>query len=75
MNFIVANIDDDSMISEIVNPKSLIEDCCFKAIKYSLKVAVIPIRKFLILFYLFLRFLLGKEPGKNHNFSLIQFHK
>jgi hypothetical protein len=41
-----------------------IEQMCFKSIKYSLEMAVIPIRKFLIIFYVFLRLQFGSAPSK-----------
>jgi hypothetical protein len=37
---------------------------CFKSIKYSLEMAVIPIRKFLIIFYVFLRLQFESAPSK-----------
>jgi hypothetical protein len=59
MNFTVANINDPSLAKDYVSPRSMIEENCFKAIKYSLEIPVIPIRKFLILFYIFMRLLFG----------------
>jgi len=35
---------------------------CMKAIKDSLDLQMVPIRKFLILYQIYLRFLFGKEP-------------
>ena len=32
-----------------------------KAVKISLELAIVPIRKFLIIFYIYLRFLFGRE--------------
>ena len=32
-----------------------------KAVRISLELAIIPIRKFLIIFYIYLRFLFGRE--------------
>jgi hypothetical protein len=48
-----------------LDPANCIEDMCFKSIKFSLDIAVVPIRKFLILFYIYLRLLFGPAPGKN----------
>lgn len=36
---------------------------CFRSIKYSLEIAVVPIRKFLIVFYIYLKLLFGEGPG------------
>jgi len=42
-----------------------VEDMCFRSIKYSLEIAVVPIRKFLVLFYLYLRLQFGPAPKGN----------
>ena len=47
-----------------MDPANGIEQMCFKSIKYSLEMAVIPIRKFLIIFYVFLRLQFGSAPSK-----------
>lgn len=59
LNFLISNIDDESMAREFTDPSTLIEENCFKAIKYSLEIPIVPIRKFLILFYIFLKLLFG----------------
>lgn len=62
---IMLNIEgDEQLIRDFLDPSNLIEQMCFKSIKLSLEMAVVPIRKFLIIFYLFLRFLFGSAPGK-----------
>ena len=48
------------MTREFTDASTLIEDNCFKAIKYSLEIPIIPIRKFLILFYIYLKMLFGE---------------
>lgn len=46
----------------MIDPVNSVEEMCFKAIKHSLEIAVVPIRKFLILFYIYLKLLFGKAP-------------
>lgn len=65
LNYILVNVNEDSQLSaDVVDKESLIEEMCFKAIKYSLEISVIPIRKFMLLFYLYLRLLFGPAPSK-----------
>lgn len=64
LNFIIVNINDECLSRDIINPDSMVEDMCFRSIKYSLEIAVVPIRKFLILFYIYLRLLFGDVPCK-----------
>ena len=45
-----------------MNPSNGVEEMCFRAIKFSLEIAVVPIRKFLVLFYLYLRLQFGQAP-------------
>lgn len=59
LNFIFANIEDESVTLEYVNDHSMIEENCFKAIKFSLEIPVVPIRKILLIFYIYLRLLFG----------------
>jgi hypothetical protein len=59
LTFLFLNINDDSVTQELISPNSLVEENCFKAIKYSLEISVVPIRKFLILFYIYLKSLFG----------------
>ena len=47
-----------------MDPANCIEEMCFRAIKFSLEIAVVPIRKFLILFYVYLRLQFGTAPCK-----------
>ncbi len=45
-----------------MTPSNGVEEMCFRAIKFSLEIAVVPIRKFLVLFYLYLRLQFGEAP-------------
>jgi len=56
------------LAKEVISEYSQIEEMCFRSIKYSLEISVVPIRKFLILFYLFLRLSFGEAPGKIINY-------
>ena len=65
INYILLNIEDDpSLGSEVTNEQCGIEDMCFKAIKFSLEIPTVPIRKFLLLFFIYLRLLFGEAPSK-----------
>lgn len=62
LNFLIYNNDDPSMIKEFTDRKlSPIEEVCMKAVRISLELAIVPIRKFLIIFYIYMRFLFGKD--------------
>ena len=62
MNFIIYNNDDPSMIKEITDKNlSSLEEICMKAVRISLELAIVPIRKFLILFLIYMRYLFGRE--------------
>lgn len=56
------NSSDEQLIKDFTLPQIvLIEEMCMKAIKDSLDLQMVPIRKFLILFQIYLRCLFGKE--------------
>jgi hypothetical protein len=60
-NMIIYNQDDPSLVEDdLLNPQFLVEEYCFKNIKLSLEMSNVPIRKVLIIFYLFERFLFGE---------------
>ena len=48
---------------------------CMKAIKYSLDLQMVPFKKFIILFLIYLRYLFGKEavPGDIKSFGCEKF--
>jgi hypothetical protein len=56
--------DDKQLVRDFLDRDNGIEEMCFRAIKFSLEIAVVPIRKFLILFFIYLRLLFGSTPGK-----------
>lgn len=63
INYILLNIEDDpSLGREVIDEQCGIEDMCFKAIKFSLEIPTVPIRKFLLLFFIYLRLLFGEAP-------------
>lgn len=50
------------MQKDFIQPHNIpIEEICMKAIKYSLVLQMVPIRKFLIIFQIYLRLLFGRE--------------
>lgn len=63
LNSILYNLDDESMLSEFINSWNMIEENSFKAIKFSLEIAVVPIRKLLIIFYIYLKVLFEEAQG------------
>jgi hypothetical protein len=59
--FIIANNSDETVIKELCQPELIcLEEICMRAIKYSLETPQVPIRKFLILYQIYLRYLFGK---------------
>ena len=65
LNYTLLNCNDDPQVRAALTHKdNQIEDLCFRAVKYSLEVAVVPIRKVLILFTLYLRMLFGDMPAE-----------
>jgi hypothetical protein len=61
--FLMYNSSDEQLCKEFTMPQLiLMEEMCMKAIKDSLELQMVPIRKFLILFQIYLRCLFGKEP-------------
>ena len=62
LNYIIYNNDDPAMIREITDRNlSSLEEICMKAVRVSLELAIVPIRKFLIIFLIYMRFLFGKD--------------
>ena len=58
MNLMIYNNDDPSLQKELINNRFIqIEEVCMKAVKISLELAIVPIRKFLIIFFIYLRLL------------------
>jgi len=64
INFTLINTnDDESLVRDFTSPICMIEEMCFRSIKCSLEIAVVPIRKFLILFSIYLKLLFGESTG------------
>ena len=61
---LVASIILKNPVANFHREPTLLEEICFKAVKFSLEIPVIPIKKFLILFYIFLRLNLGRVQSK-----------
>jgi len=58
--------DDPQVVRDLMDSGNGVEEMCFRSIKYSLEIAVVPIRKFLVLFYLYLRLQFGPAPKGKH---------
>ena len=62
MNFFIYNNDDASVAREISSTQFIqIEEICMKSVQLSLELPIVPIRKFLIIFFIYLRLLFGRE--------------
>ena len=60
---LMCNAEDPSMRQDFCSPSNIaIEEICMKAIKYSLEISMVPIKKFIIIFQVYLLFLFGKDP-------------
>jgi hypothetical protein len=69
INVVLQIRNDQQLVRDFIDPAQGIEDMCFRSIKFSLEIAVVPIRKFLIVFYIYLKLLFGDAPG---NFSFFK---
>lgn len=63
INLAIYNNEDESFAHDFTNRQYTvqIEEMCIKAIKISLHLAIVPIKKFLIILYVYMRLLFGKE--------------
>ena len=62
LNFLIYNNDDPTVAHEFTRGQFVcIEEICMKAVKISLELAIVPIRKFLIIFFIYIRLLFGKD--------------
>jgi len=63
MNMLIYNNDDPSLAIELLNNRFIqVEEVCMKAVKISIELAIVPIRKFLIIFFIYLRLLFTDRP-------------
>lgn len=55
--------EDEALRRDFCEPQNIpIEEICMKAIKYSLEISMVPIKKFIIIFQVYLLFLFGRDP-------------
>jgi len=54
--------NDKDFLTDLINPQYRIEELCLKAFKMSLDIAVIPIKRFLLLYCIYLDGLFGGPP-------------
>lgn len=67
VNFCLYNNDDPSVIKDFVRHDYLIEETCLAAIKYSLDTSFVPVRKIILIFHIYIRFLFGeKQEDQKH---------
>ena len=67
INFCMYNNQDKNMISDFTKLDFLIEETCLLAIKLSLDTVFIPVRKIIIIFHIYLRYLFGeKKETESH---------
>lgn len=63
LNLLIYNNESATLAKAFVDSRLCqIEELCMKAVRISLELAIVPIRKFLIIFYIYLRLLFGNEP-------------
>ena len=83
-NMVFYNNDDPSLSGEFTSPSLIqVERICLQAVQISLELAIVPIRKFLIIFYIYLRMLFGNKvipgPGLDYepkkDFANLQYLK
>ena len=67
----IYNNDDPTVALEFTKGQFVcIEEICMRAVKISLELAIVPIRKFLIIFFIYIRLLFGENvrpPVKETN--------
>jgi len=64
-NFLIYNNDDEVVLREFTDRKYIdMEEICMSAVKYSLELANVPIKKFLIIFHIYMRLLFGNQTKK-----------
>ena len=75
INMVLSVRDDEQLVRDFLDPANGIEEMCFRSIKFSLEIAVVPIRKFLIIFYVFLRLLFGPTSPTKKEWKDLKFNK
>lgn len=67
INFCLYNNSDENMVSDFTKIDYLIEETCLLAIKLSLDTSFVPVRKIIMIFHIYLRYLFGeKKESKTH---------
>ena len=69
------NRDDPVLIQELLNPCNQLESSFFRCVKLSLEIPIIPIKKILMLFYVYLKFLLGVPKEAETKVSEMKYPK
>mmetsp|Transcript_28577 Transcript_28577/g.27568 ORF Transcript_28577/g.27568 Transcript_28577/m.27568 type:complete len:237 (-) Transcript_28577:1115-1825(-) len=72
-NMIASNQEDESMIKECLDHAFRVEENCFKAIKFSLEISIVPIRKILIIFCIYMKLLFEKAPETKEEWKNLKF--
>lgn len=76
MNMLIYNNDDPSLATELLNNRFIqVEEVCVKAVKISIELAIVPIRKLLIIFFIYLRLLFTdrtRDPVGLENDQIVQ---
>ena len=76
VNLLFYNNDDPSLADEFTSDRIIqVEKMCLQAVQISLELAIVPIRKFLIIFYIYLRMLFGSTvvPGPDRGYEKKDF--
>lgn len=78
INFLIYNDADPSVRSDFTNLDLLIEETSLVAIKLSLDTAFVPVRKIILIFHIYLRYLFGKrkeDPKHKEFYSNLKYLK
>jgi hypothetical protein len=70
INFCLYSNNDPNMVFDFCREEFMIEDTCLLAIKLSLDTSFVPVRKIILIFHIYLRYLFGekKEDPKHKEF-------
>jgi len=67
INFCFYNNHDSNVVQDFTHSDLLIEETCLMAIKLSLDTSFVPVRKIILVFYIYIRYLFGeKKEDSSH---------
>lgn len=78
INFCLYNNDDPNMVKDLTSLDYLVEETCLLAIKHSLDTSFVPVRKIILIFHIYLRYLFGEkkeDPEHKKKYSNMRYIK